>query len=101
MNGKIGEDGTKTANTAMIISGAVLLLFGLCTVCMIYCNRKSLEIAIAIIDASADFQMDTKRLFFVAVFYFFITILIFFMWAFASACVFSLSEFKDPDTKGD
>ena len=55
LDGKNDSTGIKVNNQGMIISGAVLLLFGLCTVCVLYCNRKSLETAIAIIDASADF----------------------------------------------
>ena len=101
MDGKIGADGTKTTNQAMIICGCVLLFFGLCTLCMIYCNRASFWTAMAIIDASADFQMATKRLVFVSIFYFLVSLIIFFMWVFASACVFSMTEFEDPVTKGD
>jgi hypothetical protein len=59
-----------------------------------------LETAIAIIDASADFMNDTKRLVLVSVFYFFVSMIIFFLWVFAVACVFSMVEFGDPKTKG-
>jgi hypothetical protein len=65
-----------------------------------FCNRTSLETAIAIIDASADFMIDTKRLILVSVFYFIVTMIIFFLYLFAIASVFSLVEFKDPTPKG-
>jgi choline transporter-like protein 2/4/5 len=68
---------------------------------MLWCNRTSLETAIAIIDASADFFIDTKRLIFVSIMYFFIGMFIFFLWLGALACVASLSTFEPPATKGD
>lgn len=83
-----------TTNMGLLITGGVLLFFGLCTACCIWCNRTSLETAIAIIDASADFMIDTKRLILVSVFYFILTMIIFFMWLFSVACVFSLLDFK-------
>ena len=85
----------------MIISGGVCIFLGMCTLCMVYCYRKSLETAIAIINASADFQMDTKRLVFVSIFYFFVSMVIFFLWIFACACVFSMCDFEDPEKPGD
>jgi hypothetical protein len=81
-------------NTALLITGGVLLLLGLCISCCIWCNRTSLETAIAIIDASADFMIDTKRLILVSVFYFILTMIIFFLWLASCACVFSLLEFE-------
>jgi hypothetical protein len=88
-------------NTALLITGGVLILFGLCFVCALWCNRTSLETAIAIIDATADFMMDTKRLMAVSVMYFMVTMIIFFMWLFACGCVMSMSKFKDPENPGD
>jgi len=93
------EKGT-TKNIALLVTGGVFLFMGLCTVCCIWCNRTSLETAIAIIDASADFMIDTKRLIFVSVFYFIITMIIFFLWLFAVASVFSLVPFKANEVKG-
>lgn len=70
-----------------------MVLFGLLFMCMLWCNRKSLETAIAIIDASADFFIDTKRLIFVSITYFFVTVIFFMLWIVASACAISLSDF--------
>lgn len=92
---------TEEMGMALMITGAVLILFGLCTVCMLWCNRTSLETAIAIIDASADFMIDTKRLLLVSIGYFLLTMFIFFMWIAAVACVFSMVEFTKPGTPGD
>jgi len=55
LNNKVGADGEKTMNEGMVIAGCILILFGLCTICVLWCNRKSLETAIAIVNASADF----------------------------------------------
>ena len=87
-------------NIGLLITGGVLLFFGLCTICCVWCNRTSLETAIAIIDASADFMIDTKRLVLVSVFYFLLTMIIFFIWLFSVASVFSLVEFDDPSPPG-
>lgn len=91
---------TDTRNMALLVTGCVLLFFGLCTICCIWCNRTSLETAIAIIDASADFMIDTKRLIIVSVFYFLLTMLIFFLWLFSVASVFSLVDFEPPEETG-
>merc|ERR1712166_84158 len=69
-----------------MIGGGILLFMGLIFVCMIWCNRTSLETAIAIIDASADFFIDTKRLILVSIMYFFVAI---------------MAKFDDPVEKGD
>jgi len=46
-------------------------------------------------------MIDTKRLILVSVFYFIVSMIIFFMWMFAVASVFSLVEFEDPAVPGD
>ena len=56
------------------------LLFGLLFLLAICCAFKSLKIAIDVIDASADFLACTKRIIFVPIFYFFVTIVILSMW---------------------
>jgi hypothetical protein len=63
-----------------LISGAILAVMGLIFVCCIYCNRNSLETAIAIVDASADFFVATKRIVIVSIVYFIISVLFFFLW---------------------
>ena len=66
--------------TIYMISGAILAVMGLIFVCCIYCNRNSLETAIAIVDASADFFIATKRIVFVSMSYFVISTMFFFLW---------------------
>lgn len=66
--------------TIFMISGGILAVMGLLFVCCIYCNRNSLETAIAIVDASADFFIATKRIVIVSMVYFVISVLFFFLW---------------------
>lgn len=80
----------------MMVSGAILLVFGLLFMLCLYCYRESLKAAIAIIDATADFLIDTKRLILVSIAYFFISMIVFFMFIFAVGSVFSMVEFATP-----
>lgn len=45
--------------------------------CVLYCYREKVKIAIAVIDAAADYYAATKRLIFVSIFYFILHIVIF------------------------
>lgn len=49
-----------------IIFGVIFLFFN----CMLYCYRDKLKVAIAVIDAAADYYAATKRMIIVSVFYF-------------------------------
>jgi len=84
----------------LLATGGILIVLGLCTLLCLWCYRKSLETAIAIIDATADFLIDTKRLILVSIWSFFVTMVIFFLWLFAVASVFSMVEFNDPSPPG-
>jgi len=79
-----------------LITGSILAVLGLMLVCCVYCNRNSLETAIAIVDASADFFMATKRIVLVSTIYFIISMLFFLLWIAGQICVMSLNSF----TKG-
>lgn len=88
--------GNKDATTGLYAGGGGLLFFGLIFSCCLYCNRNSLETAIAIIDASADFFIDTKRIVFVSIFYFFVAMIFFFLWVACEVSALSMNDF----TKG-
>lgn len=67
------EAGGKTDLGSYVIAAAcVLLVMGLLFMLAICCFRDSLSIAIDIIDASADFLDDTKKIIAVPVVFFFI-----------------------------
>jgi len=48
--------------------------------CLMFCYWSKVKIAIAVIDATADFIVATKRLIFVTIFYFFISVIAFLVW---------------------
>lgn len=64
-----------------------LLLFN----CLLCCFWKSIKIAIALIDATADFFAATKRIIFVSLVYFVVTIVVFIVWMAGMACITSLN----------
>jgi hypothetical protein len=45
--------------------------------CMLYCYKDKLAVAIAVIDAAADYYAATKRLIFVSLFFFLLHIIVF------------------------
>ena len=76
-----------------MVGGAVLLLLGALFVCMIWCYRNALDIAIAIIDAAADFLIDTKRIILVSIGYFFVSFLCFMIWVVAEFSMLGMNDF--------
>jgi len=61
---------------------------------------ESLNIAIAIIDAAADFFVSTKRIILVQIFFFAMSMFVLMFWMGAQLCVYSLNDFKHPDVAG-
>lgn len=82
------------------IGAAVTALFFLLFNCLMCCYWNKVQVAIAVIDATADFMVATKRLAFVSMFYFFVTILYLMFWGVAALGVVSLNEIKGT-TDGD
>lgn len=74
----------------MIIFGILSIVF----LCLIVCGRKSLQRAIDVIDASADFIAHNKRVIAVPIVHFFITLLVVILWFGAYICVASLNEIR-------
>ena len=56
------------------------------------CSFKSLRIAVAVIQTTASFVADSKRLIFVPVVYFIIAIIFTFIFLFGLICVSSIGE---------
>ena len=86
-----------TESTIFLISGGALAAFGLIFTCCVYCNRNSMSTAIAIVDASADFFISTKRIVLVSMGYFLISMLFVLLWVAGQICVMSLNDFKKGD----
>lgn len=59
---------------------------------LLWCNWKKVEIAIALVDATADFFAATKRLILVSVLYFFVSLVIFSLWIAGMAGIASLND---------
>lgn len=82
----------------MIIAGILTLLF----FCMICCFRESLTTAIDVIDASADYVEENKRVILVPNLHFILTIIVVVLWLIAFLYVVSLNEIEPgliPQTK--
>lgn len=60
----------------MAVWAFVFLLFN----CMLWCFWSKVKMAIAVIDAAADFVTDTKRLVFCSIWYFILGLIIFLVW---------------------
>lgn len=69
-------------------------LFAVLFLCCVCCGFKSLKLAIDVIDASADFLAETKRILLVPVLYFFISVIAFMVWVYAFMNVASMNEIK-------
>lgn len=76
--------------TACCLVGVLCMGF-LCCVC---CGYKSLKLAIDVIDASADFLRDTKRILLVPMLYFVLTIIFILVWIGAYCCVASMNTIE-------
>jgi len=68
---------------------------------MLWCYWSKLQIAIAVIDSTADFMVATKRIAFVTIYYFFISLFAVLIWGFGLIGVVSMSDITvehDPDS---
>ena len=84
-------DNQQTPTTVM---GIIMILVGLIVICQIWCYRKSLETAIAIVDASANFFIDTKRIIGVSMTYFALSLITFLCWVVMELFLVSLMDFR-------
>jgi hypothetical protein len=69
-------------------AAAAFLLFN----CMMWCYWSKLQVAIAVIDATADFMVATKRIALVTIYYFFLTIIVVVIWGFGLVGVIAMNE---------
>jgi hypothetical protein len=64
-------------NSGLLILPWYLLFMFIFFNCVLFCYRDKVKVAIAVIDAAADYYAATKRLIFVSIFYFMLHILVF------------------------
>jgi len=79
-----------TLAASSIVLGVLGLLFMIC----LCCGFSSLKQAIDVIDASADFLAKTKRIIFVPLGYFVITMIVVALWMVATVCVFAMAPVR-------
>jgi len=75
-------------------AGIGCIIVGLFVVLQVWCYRKSLEVAIAVIDATADFFIATKRIIAVGLMYFMITMFVIFCFVASEMALLGLHDFK-------
>jgi choline transporter-like protein 2/4/5 len=85
---------TNEEATGALVGAIVMGLIACCFLCCVVCGRKHLALAIDVIDASADFTAENKRVIFVPIVYFFISLIFLIIWIGAMATVASLNEIK-------
>jgi hypothetical protein len=78
----------------MMVGLVVISILALAFLCCVCIGFKSLKLAIDVIDASADFLWETKRIIAIPILYFFITLFFFIVWMGALGCVISMNEIK-------
>lgn len=74
----------------LVITSALALAF----LCLIYCGKKSLQTAIDVIDASADYIAHNKRVILVPNLHFIFMIIVVIVWLGGFLCVCSLNEIQ-------
>jgi len=91
--------GTNDPNEKNYLVGSIIGTVLTLVFCMlVWCGFNSLRIAINVIDASADFIADTKRIIGVPVLYFFVTLIMVLIWLF---CCMSINTIGDITPRTD
>lgn len=78
----------------MMVGLIVISILALAFSCCVCLGFKSLKLAIDVIDASADFLWETKRIISIPILYFFISLIFFIVWMGALGCVVSMNDIK-------
>jgi hypothetical protein len=69
--------------------------------CMLYCFYTQFKVAVAVIDAAADFFASTKRIIFVSMAHFVVGLAFLALWLSAAGCIYGMNEFKYDPNFGD
>jgi len=88
---------TASRGTAVIfalVSGLFTVVYGI----MLCCGFSQLATAINVIDASADFLRDHKKIIGVSVFYFFVTFACILVWAYGVICINAMGNINPKPT---
>jgi len=85
---------TNKPPTEYLVIGIVILIVACIMLCMVCCGMSQLKTAIDVVDASADFTKKTKRILCVSVSYFILQMIIFIIWCFSVACLWSWGDIR-------
>ena len=72
----------------------ICFILGCLVILQVWCYRKSLEVAIAVIDATADFFVANKRVLVVSFMYFVLACVVFDLFMIAELALMGLHGFK-------
>jgi len=86
------QSNSDSERTGYLVGGCVMIAVFLIFNMIICCLWKSVKVAIAVIDATADFFAATKRIIFVSVLNFIIMLIVVIVWFAGLACVASLND---------
>jgi hypothetical protein len=81
------------SNGMWIGFGSTLVAFLLFN-CMMWCYWSKLQVAIAVIDSTADFMVATKRISLVTIYYFFMSIIVIIVWGIGLVGVIAMNKVK-------
>lgn len=73
-----------------IVSAVAFLIFN----CMLWCYWSKLQVAIAVIDSTADFMVATKRIALVTIYYFFTSLFAVIFWGFGLVGIIAMNEIR-------
>lgn len=87
-----GRVNSAEAKKSYLIAGIIFAVLLLIFNCMLWCYRSSFAVAIAVVDASADFLASTKRLILVSVVYFIMALIVVSIWVTGMVFITSVNE---------
>jgi hypothetical protein len=82
------------AKTGFLIGAGVALFVFLIFNCMLWCYWSKLQVAIAVIDSTADFMVATKRIALVTIYYFFTSLFAVIFWGFGLVGIIAMNEIR-------
>jgi len=83
----------------MLYGGIFVLILAFVMLIMVCCGYSQLKVAIDVIDAAADYTKKTKRIIGVSVLYFVLQMIVFIIWLFSVACLWSWGDIRVDNVK--
>lgn len=86
------QSGYESEKKNYIIFGVIMILIFVLFNLLLFCFRKSIHIAIAVLDATADFFASTKRILLTPILFFFVTLIVLVLWGAGFTGVMGLNK---------